>query len=86
MPCSFRIVWMVVRPISCPSVRSRSLRRVYPQQRVLDCERHNHGSDLIASAWTTKSAAIARAVILLGYELPIPAQDRLGCDDAVQLS
>ena len=56
-----------------------------PPARVLKGQGDNEGGKLACGPWTTRAAS-GRPIVLLSNQLPIPAQNRIGVDDASKLA
>ena len=84
MPWSNRIRLTVFLPISCPRFRRASRILVYPQLHVFLRHPHHEFDDLLPRRRPARSA-FPGAVVLLGHELPVPAEDRVRGNDVGEL-
>src|SRR5262245_7478740 len=79
-PWSLRIALTVLRAMSWPRLLSAADARVSPG-RVF----RRHANDERGDVWfgvRATGTSLRRAVVLLGDECPVPAQDGVGCHDA----
>src|SRR5207237_1347721 len=83
MPCSLRIRLMVLRPISCPPFLRAPRRRVYPSLNF----RGHPDQDPHDLGWLpgATGAALGAAVVLLGDEGAVPAEDCVRAGDACDI-
>ena len=84
IPWSCRIRFTVVRAISWPRFESAPRIRVYPPLGMLD--RHpDHARGHVTSRHRPASTAAGAAVVCLGDQSPVPAENRVRRDDAGDL-
>ena len=84
VPCSARILLIVLRPSSCPRFLSAPRRRVYPHVGFSLRHAHNEFTDILRrrrSAW----APVLAAIVLGCDEVAVPAQKRSGCGNGRNL-
>ena len=84
IPCSARILLMVLRPSSCPRFLSAPRRRVYPHVGFSCATRTMSLTDVLRrrrSAW----APVLAAIVLGCDEVAVPAQKRSGCGNGRNL-